>query len=134
MRIYRTVAVLLLASQAGCAASHVLHDPATELASIHTDRIWVMHANGAEVIIDAPQLRNDTIFGLDSSGRDYALPLRHAETITVRQISMRKTVAFSVALAATAVALVMMLRGGSGIPRITSTDCDKRPNQPECGP
>jgi hypothetical protein len=134
MRIYRTVALVLLLAQAGCSTTRVLQSPATELATRHATRIWVTHRDGAQVIIDSPRLRNDTIFGTLVTGRKYTLPLGQAETISVREISTPKTIMVGVGVLATVVAIVLLVRGGAGADKFTATDCDKRPTQPECMP
>ncbi len=134
MQIYRVIAVVLLLAQTGCSATRVLQSPASELASRRANRIWVTHRDGAQVIIDSPRLRNDTIFGTLITGRNYSIPLGHAETIAVREVSTGRTIALGVGVIAVVVGVFLLANGGSGLAKITATDCDKRPNQPECSP
>lgn len=133
-RILRTVTVLVLFSQAGCAASRVLQSPRSELATPREHRIWVTQTDGSEVIISSPRLRGDTIFGLDPAGREYALALRHAETIKVRKVSVAKTAALGVGLIATVAMIKLLGSGGKGPVQFVFTDCDKHPSSLACQP
>jgi hypothetical protein len=131
MRIYRPVAALLLVAQTGCYTTRVLSTP-NELVGTSSARVWVTTASGGEVIIASARVLDDTIFGFDTAGRQYALPVKDAKFVKVRELSTMKTIGVTGAFLAASLALAILLKGKGADAINPNIDCDKHPEQ--CAP
>jgi hypothetical protein len=124
---------MLLAAQAGCTAPYLLHSPASELASAREGHTVVTQSDGVRVSIRDAYVRSDTIFGTDARGRKYRLPLRQAESVTVRKMSTARTVLLGVGIAAALVGVASLVRAGGNEPvQFVFSDCDKHPDAIVC--
>jgi hypothetical protein len=133
-RTCRGAALVVLAAQAGCATSQVVQTPASELASVHMGRTIVTQTDGARVALMDAQVRSRTIFGLDTRGREYSLPLGSAEKIEVRKVSVARTAALGVGIVAGMAAIGMLARGGNGPVKFVFSNCSKWPDSLACQP
>jgi hypothetical protein len=132
-RISKTAASMLLAAQVGCTAPRLVRSPASELAAAREGHTVVTQSDGVRVSIRDAFVRGDSIFGTDSRGRRYRLPLREAETIRVRRMSMARTALLGAGIAATlGIAVILVRSGGSGPVQFVFTDCDKHPDSLAC--
>jgi hypothetical protein len=130
VRIYKPIAIILLAAQAGCYSTRTLASPA-ELAGARTGKLMVTTTNGSEVTIIAARVLDDTIFGFDASGKQTSMPFSDAKTVKVRQLSTGKTVGLFVVGMAAVVAVAVLLKGG-GSSVMPFIDCDKHPDSSGC--
>jgi hypothetical protein len=133
MRIYRVVAVALLVTQAGCYNTRIVTAPATELTGTHPTSLLVTRTDGQVVTVRSGRVMDDTIYGFDRDGDQYALALRDSKLIRVRELNMTKSVLLGAGIALATGVFVYVVRGKGPTPLIT-TDCDKHPDVPECMP
>jgi hypothetical protein len=134
MRRYRAVAVALLVAQSGCYTVRVVDAPASELAGSHPTSLFVTRTNGQQLVVASGRVLDDTIFGFDKGGQQYALALQDTKIVRIRELNMGRTLMFGAGIVATVFGLGIVLKGKGAAPENISTDCDKHPDVTECMP
>jgi hypothetical protein len=93
MKLERVIPIALLAATAGCMATYRV-SPAEYIAQHNPAQILVMDDAGAIYLVDGPQVRGDTLLGIESGTPDsLVLPVDHVEDALVKHRSTGKTAA-----------------------------------------
>ncbi len=102
----RGAVVVLLIGQAACLGSpSLVRDRTSDYFQVNSPgRVWATLSDGEQVVIDAPRVLRDTIFG-QSDGKEVALAEERVTQVKVRSVSAFRTAlipaAFVVAIGTT---------------------------------
>jgi hypothetical protein len=88
--IMRSVAVLVLLSQAACSSVHVVTP--SYVNTNQPNQIWVTRGSGAgEVQMYDPRIEADTLFGLISESDEIAVPVSDVRQVRAKRFDLAKT-------------------------------------------
>ena len=111
----RVIAMTALAAQAACMTGPrlVRERPGDYLEMNVPKRVWATLADGQHVVIDAPRVIQDTVFGW-SEGEEFVEPTDDLQDLRVQKLSVLRTSVFPTLLAGGLVTAIFVVKQSPG--------------------